>query len=637
MAKITSRTSLNDGTEIVIDTSGKTVELVATGNLVAKDGVTLQAVYSKLIDLWNTATYNNYDFPMYAKDARSGQFSIGTNGITYNGWTWKNANTRKYIRDGGWSEYDSSGVLQKQYVGVVSLGTLNSSGIQTYYQTTNGGSPADFSYTDVPNEGIKVYDLGASLDTRTYFQAFARAYGYTYDQSTLAETGLTSTGAFKINVLLDNAVDSNITDNDANVAANAPYTGITATWLVGNGFTTATVGSLVANDVRQDTAGRWFICTSPGTIDAAGVANYTLNGGSATLASYSGERLVDADYYAYNIIVDGNGATKEEIHTKLQYLLRQAGDIDSGAGTHLGKITNVLSHITAGVLTTTTGVYIDDTQPADSAFLIYTDVTGVGRSIPVVTNQSVTISGAVAGSRIQIYDLTSNTELYNGTPTFPYTWTDSMVYAADREIRLRVSYVNGTSAKKFIDQVIGTATELDYAIGFLVAQEDDPTYNGNAIDGSTVTDITIDDGLMLLEINAADVTWPNIYAYEMYWLFTSAGIQDLGQSITSPDTANYLMDSDVLKLKNISGSYTKITGGWGRDITTGDPLDIIDFTGDPLFGSPPHVVAYATGSGVTPGDVTSIVDGVWQKQLQSKTAGDRLVDADDNAELAAVK
>ena len=73
MAKITSRAQLNVGTEIVIDEPGRTIRLVAAGNLVAKDGVTLQAVYSKLVDLWATATYQDSPFPMYAIDALSGQ------------------------------------------------------------------------------------------------------------------------------------------------------------------------------------------------------------------------------------------------------------------------------------------------------------------------------------------------------------------------------------------------------------------------------------------------------------------------------------------------------------------------------------------------------------------------------------
>lgn len=44
MAKITSKASLNVGTEIVIDEGAKTIQLLAAGNLVFKDGVTLQAV-----------------------------------------------------------------------------------------------------------------------------------------------------------------------------------------------------------------------------------------------------------------------------------------------------------------------------------------------------------------------------------------------------------------------------------------------------------------------------------------------------------------------------------------------------------------------------------------------------------------
>lgn len=614
MAKLTASTSLNVGTEIIIHLGypNTTIELVATGNLNAKDGVTMQAVYTKLIKLWNTSTYNNYPFPMKALDARSGQWSMGYDGVEYNGSCWHNDATRSYIRDSGWREYLADGTLDREYFGAVSIGALNS-GAQPYYQKTLGGAATNFQFTDEVNEAILVFEDGG-IDNRTFFKLYAREYGYRYSDQDLTDLDETATGSFKLSFPLANSVDPNIQNNDAYVTANAPYTGITATWLVGNNFDTTNTSPYSVDDVVQDGAGRWYICTGAGTADATDYANLgaMAGAGTATFTSYTGEREIDGDYYAFNIIVDGNGATKEQIHTKLQYLLRQAGDIDSGAGTHLGKVTDILSTITAGVLTTTTGVYIDDTQVADSAFLIYTDVLGIERSIPVVTNQSVTITGPVAGSRIQIYDLTSNTELYNGTPTFPYTWTDPSVYAADREIRLRVAYVNGTSAKQFIDQTIGTATEADYALSFLVAQEDDATYNGNAVDGSTVTDITINDGLMLLEIDAPEVTWQNIYAYEMYWLFTSTGIQDLGQSITSPDTANYLMDSNVLKLKNISGSYTKITGGWGRDITSGDPLDIIDFTGDPLFGSPPHAIPVGGGA-ASNAEILKFVKGLYGK------------------------
>lgn len=386
MAKITSKSQLNAGTEIVIDTTNKTVQLVATGNLVAKDGVTVQAVYSKLVDLWNTATYNNYDFPMYAKDALAGEYIIGYNGTTYNGWSWKDTSTRQYLRDGGWSEYNSSGVLQKVYVGLYGLGTLASSGSQAYYQIASGGTATNFSYTDMPNEAIKVYDVGASLDSRTYAKVFIRTYGYTYTEWTMTQSGFSGTGAYKIPFVLNNSVDSKIQANDATVSTTAPYTGITTTWITGNGFTAALVGSLVANDVRQDNAGRWFICTSPGTIDAAGVANYTNNGGSATLAAYSGERQIGSSYYAFNIIVDGNNASKEKIYTKVQYLLRQNSDIDSGSGTRTGQITAALMSFAGDTLTTSAGVYIDNYLIADKNNLQFTDVNGTVRTNPFAVN-----------------------------------------------------------------------------------------------------------------------------------------------------------------------------------------------------------------------------------------------------------
>ena len=46
MAKITTRAALNVGTELTIDEPNRTFTLNVAGNLVAKDGVTLQALFS---------------------------------------------------------------------------------------------------------------------------------------------------------------------------------------------------------------------------------------------------------------------------------------------------------------------------------------------------------------------------------------------------------------------------------------------------------------------------------------------------------------------------------------------------------------------------------------------------------------
>ena len=271
---------------------------------------------------------------------------------------------------------------------------------------------------------------------------------------------------------------------------------------------------------------------------------------------------------------------------------------------------------------------------------------GSGASTVIDTptdNQSVTISGAASGSRIQIYDLTSSTELYNGTPTFPYTWTDSSPYAADREIRLRVAKVGASTAKQFISTTIGTSTETSPALTYLVNQEDDTVYASNAIDGSTVTDVTKNSSTDRFEINKSSgtISAASLYAYEMYYLFTSTGIAADPQVITAVDTANYLVGSSY-KFKNVTTGPNvalTITGGWLRDSSTGLSITTVDTTGYTIFNAPDHVVAYATGSGVTPTDITDIADAVWDEALSGHTtagsAGKTLADASDDADTAA--
>lgn len=250
--------------------------------------------------------------------------------------------------------------------------------------------------------------------------------------------------------------------------------------------------------------------------------------------------------------------------------------------------------------------------------------TGASTTITQPTNnQSVTLTNGVANSRVQIYDLTSNTELVNQVvTTFPFTWTDSVPYVADREIRLRVAYQSGATAKIFIDQVIGTATNASPAVNFLLNQENDAVYITNAIDGSTVTTVTIDDTALLVEVDTGSISLATIYAYETYWLYTEAGIRDEGRFILAVDPANYQLFD--FKIKNVSSPTAPLvlTGGYVIDGDTGQAIDVIDTTGGTIFLAPEHVVAYAAGSGVTAGDIVSIADAVWDEALSGHaTAG----------------
>jgi len=236
-----------------------------------------------------------------------------------------------------------------------------------------------------------------------------------------------------------------------------------------------------------------------------------------------------------------------------------------------------------------------------------------GATVNIVASpvfQTVTISGAVAGSRIQIYDTTSSTELYNGTPTFPYTWTDASPAAASRAIRLRVAKQSGASAKTFIEASIGTCGTASgsEAVSYLVNQTDDAVYNTNAIDGSTVTGITItpSPARVKISIGGGSVTYPQIYAYQVYWLATATGIADEAAFIDAPDTANYLFTN--FDIRNDSAVPLTITGGYGRDAVSGLVADIIDVAGSTgnIYPQPDHAIPYSSGSGLTAGQAAQL-------------------------------
>lgn len=329
MAKILDGDNLVVGTEITIDTAAKTFTLNQAGNLVYKDGVTLQALYSKFIKLWETAAYNKYPFPMYVIDAKSGQFNFGTDGGTYNGWKPANDVTRQALRDGGWNEYLANGTLDKQYVGIVSLGDV-STGAQLYYQRDAADAPSDFTFDDEVNEGILVYQNG-SVDKRTYFKAFVREQGKKYKSSTLADTGQSATGSYIVNVLLSNEDDLKITHDDTTVSTTLPYTGIDVTYY--------------------------------GTDQT---------------------KTIGAGSYPFRVVVDGNNATLEQIYEKCQYLLRQNSDIDAGAGNVTGQTANDLCYFVGDTLVTTQGVFIENIQSNDLNRLELYDQNNVKRTYPYV-------------------------------------------------------------------------------------------------------------------------------------------------------------------------------------------------------------------------------------------------------------
>lgn len=333
MAIITSPDALIVGTNITFNFGSKTFDFIAsadgstTNGLIAKDGVDGNALWSKFVDLWATVTYKPYPFPMNKIDNRSGQYVFGKDpGGTANGWKPGTDATRQMIRNSGWSEYSSAGILNRVYFGSVLQGSV-SSGSQCYYQKTSTGAATNYTFTDLPNEAIQVYGdaSNGNFDSRSFFKSFNRTYGYTFDDVSLTDISETATGAFKLPFGINTSGDLNLTANDAAVVAS-PYDTCT---------------------IKYDTA----------------TTNKTIGSGS----------------YPFKKHITHTNLTRYQIYTKMQYLLRQNSDINTGGtgGTVNGKTADLICWFVGPTLYTKAFFTPIDADLNDIVFIDNNDVERV--------------------------------------------------------------------------------------------------------------------------------------------------------------------------------------------------------------------------------------------------------------------
>lgn len=315
--------------EVEVQTGTKTVELRVAGNLddIAPgktSGGTAKSVYSFLKEEWLTnSTLRRFKFPI--KMIFEGSF------IWVNGWAPANQQTRDLFRDAGFEEQVSGNVNAC----MISLGAIDAPGSDLAYYTQAPGFTAattDFDKTGELNENVDI------TGKTTYFKAFLREQGKLYPEyNLLDEQGLSVIGFQAYSFPLTNGNDAKVTETDGNIDTQAPYTSMEINYIQGTGFTSAAAQSYSQYEVIQDGAGRWAICTTAGTLDAAGALDYNNNGGTGTFEAYFGEELIGSTYYAFNREVDAAGGTDTEAHEFLMRQLRQTGDINDDTGIPVGQ------------------------------------------------------------------------------------------------------------------------------------------------------------------------------------------------------------------------------------------------------------------------------------------------------------
>ena len=342
MALITDPDNLNQGTEITISTGAKTIALTTAGNL-SDDGVTGQALYSFLKEEWkNDANLIPYPFPMVSITPEQFEF--------VEGWKPSNDTTRNLMRSCGWREINASDVVNREYMGIISLGNIDSSDT-AYYAFSSDTAKTDFDFTGTVNQGIQTFgdSSNGNFDKRSdTLTVYIRSQGKTYNSATSTSIGLTALNYIANRFPLAEAADSKITASDSTISTTAPYTGMSITY----GAVTRSIG---------------------------GVS------------------------YNFNIIVDGNNGSTQQIYEFVQYSLRQATDIDDGAGTQVGFLANDLMKFEGDTLKTTTGVAIDNFQAGDRNNLVFKDTGGTDRTFPFLATGTLSFNANLVGDSSAIY------------------------------------------------------------------------------------------------------------------------------------------------------------------------------------------------------------------------------------------
>ena len=349
MALITDPDQLNQSTEITINTSAKTITLNVAGNL-SNDGVTGQALYSFLKEEWkNDSSLIPYPFPMVSITPEQFEF--------VEDWVPANDTTRNLIRSAGWREITAASAVKREYMGIVTLGSIGSSN-RAYFAFANDTAKTDFDFDGPVNQGIQTFGdaSNGNYDKRNQvLTVFIRSQGNTFASSTSTSIGLTALNYIANRFPLAEATDSKISASDSDITSNTPYTGMSITY----GAVTRTIG---------------------------GVS------------------------YNFNIVVDGNSGSTQQIYEFVQYNLRQSSDIDAGAGTQVGQLADSLMRFEGDTLKTTTGVYIDNFQVGDRNNLVFTDTGGVERTFPFIATGSIVFNTNLVNDSDAIYRMffTSN-------------------------------------------------------------------------------------------------------------------------------------------------------------------------------------------------------------------------------------
>lgn len=395
MAKITDPDDLAQGTEIVISTASYTIQLLEAGDLVAADGVTLQCVYSFLKEEWkDDAGLIPHPFPIIAITEESMEI--------HDTWDWADSTTKTYIRDGGWA-LKSGSTSNEEYMNVTTLGSFAAGADTAYYQQSSSATPTESAVFSGPmNEVVRIYASPSAypsdtFDYRDYFFIYLREQGKTYDSyNLLTEQNLSTLTYKKYAMPLSNTTDVKITHDDGYISTGSDYTGIT-------------------------------------------IAYYT----------ESQARTIGSSDYHFDVIIDGDSKTAEQIYEKIQYQLRQWTDIDTRSDYPTGitgSVADELLSFIGDTLRTSQGVYIDNFAVADTNRLEFTDTGSTVQTFPYVAAGEISVNNYLSTDATSRYWM-----FFTSVPSGSFGSATAVIVNDNNDLPITGAIADDTSSYGIID------------------------------------------------------------------------------------------------------------------------------------------------------------------------------------------
>ena len=369
------------------------------------------------------------------------------------------------------------------------------------FTTNNAATVLPIGYTDYTLTGLLAGSTVAAYDGATEVFYTATASGTLVVQLPYAFDGLADTAAIKIRALAYVWDDHTASFNQYAFSRGSLQTTDTQV-TVTNSATVAAYTGLETTAKIYDRSKVW------------GCLRANLN--VAQIFAKSGTALTTT----FNVVVDA-----------------AAAQVFSVTG---NTVTIKASAVTAGTITTTgtlaavNGAHIQITYTAGG--ITYTYATA-------------TVSGFTVGSRIQIYNVTTATEIYNAVPgAAPYVinYSNGSPFTAGDTVRVRTAYISGATAK-LREEHTATAAATGWAV--VGDSQADTVYNALAIDGSAVTGFAAD--YVNDEVNvtvASNWNMSDLYAWWVYNMTTAQGLAEFYGGLTALDVGNFRINSSVVNL-----------------------------------------------------------------------------------------